>query len=134
MIHYRNDGKSARSIEMTSFIGGMEISPQAKTSGFRGGKPDVKPQRRERSAARNICIVINNVAAALGDATKSFKIGLFDKHGAKNREVLFFHQQFGDDSVAQIMDLFGRQRFIHLIPSQRPCEVAAVIYHSATGV
>lgn len=90
MIHYRNNGKSARSIEMTSFIGGMEISPQAKTSGFRGGKPDVKPQRRERSAARNICIVINNVTAALGDAAKSFKIGLFDKHGAKNREVFFF--------------------------------------------
>lgn len=119
---------------MTSFIGGMEISPQAKTSGFQDGKPDVKPWGQELLAAWSIHIVVNNVAAALGDAAKSFKIGLFDKHGAKNREVLFFHQQFGDDSVAQIMDLLGRQRFIHLIPSQRPCEVAAVIYHSATGV
>jgi hypothetical protein len=134
MIHYRNDGKSARSIEMTSFIGGMEISPQAKTSGFRGGKPDVKPQGRERSAARNIHIVINNVAAALGDAAKLFKIGLFDKHGPKNEEIFFSHQQLRDDAVAQISDLFGCQRFVHLIPSQRPCAVAAVIYHSATGI
>lgn len=62
--------------------------------------------------------MVNNVAAALGDAAKLFEVGLFDEHGTKNREVLFFHQQFGDDSVAQFIDLLGRQCFIHRISPQ----------------
>ncbi|KJE28064.1 hypothetical protein LG52_2130 [Geobacillus kaustophilus] len=128
MIHYRNDGKSARSIEATSFIEGMEIFPQAKTPGFQGGKPGVKAWEQELLAARSIHIVINDVAAELGDAAKSLEVGLLDEHGSKNREVLFFHQQFGDDSIAQFIDLLGRQRFIHRTSLQAWFGVVTVIY------
>ncbi len=62
--------------------------------------------------------MINDVAAALGDAAKPFEVRLLNEHSSENRKVLFFDQQFRNGSTSQFFDLLRCQCFIHRVSPQ----------------